>query len=243
MLVVALRLFVRRLIARCPVEFIFTWGIRTRFAPCARRILVGAPSTGKHPRARPHKDTPVAYDSQAKCTILSITEPVHHESLPRRMHLSYLAISTGRREHRSQPRASPPLPPGALPHSEPAPSESLHLQSSAAAPFPALAPPRSSGRWEGSASPSGTHLGAQRWATRLLLQLGRRSRLLYLIPFFCPGPPLGRVSFCRSRTTSRRADRPSKPDMPTTGIGHSGAQAIVPDRLAALKANAPSPRV
>ena len=31
--------------------------------------------------------------------------------------------------------------------------------------------------------------------------------------------------------------------MPTTGIGHSGAQAIVPDRLAALKANAPSPRV
>ena len=61
--------------------------------------------------------------------------------------------------------------------------------------------------------------------------------------FLWTDPPLGRVSFRPLPTASRRADRPSKPDMPTTGIGHSGAQAIVPDRLAALKANAPSPRV
>ena len=73
-----------------------------------------------------------------------------------------------------------------------------------------------------------------------------KTRLLlygYLTSSSCDLPPSDLQQRGCSRTASRRADRPSKPDMTTTGIGHSGAQAIVPDRLAALEANAPSPRV
>ena len=60
-----------------------------------------------------------------------------------------------------------------------------------------------------------------------------KTRLLlygYLTSSSCDLPPSDLQQRGCSRTASRRADRPSKPDMPTTGIGHSGAQAIVPDR-------------
>ena len=57
-----------------------------------------------------------------------------------------------------------------------------------------------------------------------------------------PDPLSGIVPFRPSRTASRQADRPSKPGMPSTGMGQFRARAIVPGHLAALKAKEPSPR-
>ena len=50
-----------------------------------------------------------------------------------------------------------------------------------------------------------------------------------LLLFFVTDPPLGLFPFCRVPTGFRQADRPSKPGMPSTGMGQYRARAIVPE--------------